>query len=149
MHAGTYTYAGTQTHALMHTIYNIYIHIYNTLYIYIKLQVFSSRFIYIRADQGRLRPARAYGFVFERHQRSDFFVEKLYGMRARALASACACPRGARGRPRRLLLSWPLGGSAGKWTNVVWPIKRRQTNQQTNKHTLLFYRYRLSWSEPS
>ena len=29
---------------------------------------------------------RAYGFVFERHQRSDFFVEKLYGMRARALA---------------------------------------------------------------
>ena len=30
--------------------------------------------------------ARAYGFVFERHQRSDFFVEKLYGMRTRALA---------------------------------------------------------------
>ena len=30
--------------------------------------------------------ARAYGFVLERHQRSDFFVEKLYGMRARALA---------------------------------------------------------------
>ena len=24
--------------------------------------------------------------AFERHQRSDFFVEKLYGMRARALA---------------------------------------------------------------
>ena len=36
-----------------------------------------------------------------------------------------------------------LGGSAAKWTNVVWPIKRRQTNQQTNKHTLLFYRYRF------
>ena len=30
--------------------------------------------------------ARAYGFVFERHQRSDFFVEKLYGKRTRALA---------------------------------------------------------------
>ena len=42
--------------------------------------------------------ASAYGFVFERHQRSDFFVEKLYGMRARALA-VHACPR------RLLLLS--------------------------------------------
>ena len=41
---------------------------------------------------------------------------------------ACACPRSARGRPRRLLLSRPLGGSAAKWTNVVWPIKSRQTN---------------------
>ena len=29
--------------------------------------------------------ARVYGFVFERHPRSDFFVE-LCGMRARALA---------------------------------------------------------------
>ena len=49
-----------------------------------------------RADQGRLRPARAYGFVFEMHQRSDFFVEKLYGMRARALAvHALARSRGA------------------------------------------------------
>ena len=50
--------------------------------------------------------------------------------------SRCAClhPR-ARGRPRRrLLLSRPLGGSAAKWTNVVWPIKSRQTNQQTNTH---------------
>ena len=27
-----------------------------------------------------------------------------------------------------------LGGSAAKWTNVVWPIKSRQTNQQTNTH---------------
>ena len=38
-----------------------------------------SRQLRIRQD------ARAYGFVFERHQRYDFFVEKLYGMRARAL----------------------------------------------------------------
>ena len=30
--------------------------------------------------------ARVRLIVFERHQRSDFFVEKLYGMRARALA---------------------------------------------------------------
>ena len=36
---------------------------------------------------------RAYGFVFERHQRSDFFVEKLYGMRARALAVHALAPR--------------------------------------------------------
>ena len=79
--------------------------------------------------------ARAYGFVFERHQRSDFFVEKLYGMRARALASACACPRGARGRPRRLGCSLGvLGGSAAKWTNVVWPIKSRPTDKQINTH---------------
>ena len=28
-----------------------------------------------------------------------------------------------------------LGGSAAKWTNVVWPIKRRQTDKQT--HTTL------------
>ena len=34
--------------------------------------------------------------VFERHQRSDVFVEKLYGMRARALAvHALARARGA------------------------------------------------------
>ena len=59
--------------------------------------------------------------------------------------SRCAClPARARGRPRRLGCSRTLGGSAAKWTNVVWPIKSRQTNQQTNKHTLLFYRYRYS-----
>ena len=48
---------------------------------------------------------------------------------------ACACPR-ARGRSRRrlILLSRPLGGSAAKWTNVVWPIKSRPTNQLTNTH---------------
>ena len=40
--------------------------------------------------------ARAYGFVFERYQRSDFFVEKLYGMRARALL-VHALARAARG----------------------------------------------------
>ena len=27
-----------------------------------------------------------------------------------------------------------LGGSAAKWTNVVWPIKSRQTNKPTNTH---------------
>ena len=54
-----------------------------------------------------------------------------------------ACPRRARGAARDGLAALGvLGGSAAKWTNVVWPIKSRQTNRQTNKHTLLFYRYR-------
>ena len=54
--------------------------------------------------------------------------------RVRALAvHALARARGGRPR-RRLLLSRPLGGSAAKWTNVVWPIKSRPTNQQTNTH---------------
>ena len=61
---------------------------------------------------------------------------------ARVLSLCMRLPARARGCPRRLLLSRPLGGSTAKWTNVVWPIKSRQTNQQTNKHTLLFYRYR-------
>ena len=86
--------------------------------------------------------ARAFGFVFERHQSSDFFVEKLYGMRACALA-VHALARAARGAARDdgSCSLGVLGGSAAKWTNVVWPIKSRPTNQQTNKHTLLFYRY--------
>ena len=54
---------------------------------------------------------------------------------ARACSRRCAClPACARGRPRRLGCSLGLGGSAAKWTNVVWPIKSRQTNQQTNTH---------------
>ena len=59
---------------------------------------------------------------------------------ARVLSLCMSLPARARGRrPRqRLGCSRPLGGSAAKWTNVVWPIKSRQTN----KHTLLFYRYR-------
>ena len=43
--------------------------------------------------------ARAYGFVFERHQRSDFFVEKLYGMRARLLSARCMLARARAGPP--------------------------------------------------
>ena len=60
-------------------------------------------------------------------------------MRARALA-VCMLARRARGAARDdgLAALGVLGGSAAKWTNVVWPIKSRQTN----KHTLLFYRYR-------
>ena len=103
-----------------------------------------SLFLKISAVTYTTACARASGFVFERHQRSDFFVEKLYGMRVRALAIACACPR-ARGAARDGLAALGvLGGSAAKWTNVVWPIKSRQTNRQTDKHTLLFYRYRLA-----
>ena len=54
-------------------------------------------------------------------------------MRARALAvHALARSRGA--GPRRLGCSRPLGGSAAKWTNVVWPIKSRPTDKQINTH---------------
>ena len=64
-------------------------------------------------------------------------------MRARALAvHALARARGA--ARDSLAALGVLGGSAAKWTNVVWPIKSRQTNRQTDKHTLLFYRYRLA-----
>ena len=54
-------------------------------------------FSFRKSRQLRIRQdARAYGFVFERHQRSDIFVEKLYGMRARAFAvHALARARGA------------------------------------------------------
>ena len=48
--------------------------------------------------------ARVWLIVFERHhasaQRSDFFVEKLYGMRARALGAVHALARAARGAAR-------------------------------------------------
>ena len=63
---------------------------------------------------------------------------------------ACACPRRARGSARDSLAALGvLGGSAAKWTNVVWPIKSRPTNRQTNKHTLLFYRYRWTTCQNS
>ena len=53
----------------------------------------------------------------------------------RVLSQVHACPR-ARGAARDGLAALGvLGGSAAKWTNVVWPIKSRQTNQQTNKQT--------------
>ena len=94
-----------------------------------------SLFLEISAVTYTTACARAYGFVLERHQRSDFFVEKLYGMRARALA-VHALARSRAGSPATAALGvlGVLGGSAAKWTNVVWPIKRRQTNQQTNTH---------------
>ena len=66
------------------------------------------------------------------YQRSDFFVEKLYGMRVRVLASACLPAAGA--RPLATSADPALGGSAAKWTNVVWPIKSGQTNKPTNTH---------------
>ena len=104
-----------------------------------------SLFLKISAVTYTTACARAYGFVFERHQRSDFLVEKLYGMRALALGAVHALARRARGAVRTGLAALGvLGGSAANWTNVVWPIKSRQTNRQTDKHTLLFYRYRLA-----
>ena len=54
-------------------------------------------------------------------------------MRTRALV-VHACPR-ARGAARDGLAALGvLGGSAAKWTNVVRPIKRRQTDKQTKTH---------------
>ena len=56
-------------------------------------------------------------------------------MRARALGAVHALARRARGAARDGLAALGvLGGSAAKWTNVVWPIKSRQTNRQTNTH---------------
>ena len=60
----------------------------------------------------------------------DFFVEKLYGMRARALA-VHACPR-ARGRPRRLLLS--ATRRQRRKVDKCRVADKKQTNQQTNTH---------------
>ena len=70
-----------------------------------------------------------------------FSLRSCTGMRARALGAVHALAR-ARGCPqRRLLLSRPLGGSAAKWTNVVWPIKSRQTNKPTNQQTNTHYSF--------
>ena len=73
--------------------------------------------------------ARVRVIVFERHQRSDYFVEKLYGMRARALA-VHACPL-ARGRPRRLLLSDSEAAPQSRKSRVA---DKKQTDRQTNTH---------------
>ena len=61
---------------------------------------FSFSLFFWKSRQLRIRQhARAYGFVFERHQRSDFFVVKLYGMRARALAVHACLPAPRAGPP--------------------------------------------------
>ena len=81
--------------------------------------------------------ARAYGFVFERHHISAAIFSLRSCIRHARACSRCAClPARARGPPGAGdgSCSRPLGGSAAKWTNVVWPIKRRQTNRQTNTH---------------
>ena len=82
-----------------------------------------------------------YGFVFERHQRRNFFVEKLYGMRARALAV----------RMHALARAGPLPTTADPALSAIRRQRRKvdkycvadkkQTNKPTNKLTLLFYRY--------
>ena len=61
---------------------------------------------------------------FERHHVSSA-LRFLYGMRL---------PARARGRPRRLGCSRSTLRQRRKWTNVVWPIKSRPTNQQTDTH---------------
>ena len=65
-------------------------------------------------------------------------------MRARVL-SLCAClpaPH-AWGRPRRLGCSRSTRRQRRK-VDKCRVADKKQTNQQTNKHTLLFYRYRLA-----
>ena len=85
----------------------------------------------VRYDSMRPRVRR---IVFERHQRSDFFVEKLYGMRARALGAVHACPPRARGRPQRLGCSRSTRRQRRKLDKCCVADKK-QTNQQTNKPT--------------
>ena len=85
--------------------------------------------------------ARAYGVVFERHQRSDSFVEKLYGMRARGLAAHAL----ARARAGPLATMAPALSATRRQRRKVDKCRvadKKKTDRQTNKHTLLFYRYR-------
>ena len=79
-------------------------------------------------------------FCFWKSSAQRFFVEKLYGMRARALGAVHALAR-ARGAARDGSCSPALGGSAAKWTNVVWPIKSRQTNKPINQQTNTHYSF--------
>ena len=69
-----------------------------------------------------------------------FFVEKLYGMRARALVERMLA-RAARGRSRRLGCSRSTRRQRRK-VDKCRVADKKQTNKQTDKHTLLFYRYR-------
>ena len=77
--------------------------------------------------------ARAYGFVFERHQRSGFFVEKLYGMHARALAvHACARARGAARDDGLAALS--ATRRQRRKVDKCRVADKKQTDRQTNTH---------------
>ena len=78
--------------------------------------------------------ARAYGFVFERHQHSDFFVEKLYGMRARALAVHALGRARARGRSRRRLILLSATRRQRRKVDKCRAADKKQTNKQTNTH---------------
>ena len=88
--------------------------------------------------------ARVRLIVFERHQRSDFFVEKLYGMRARVLSLCMRLPARARGRPRRLGCSRSTRRQRRK-VDKCRVADKKQTNQQTNTHCSFIDRWR--WLE--
>ena len=95
-----------------------------------------SLFLKISAVTYTTACARVYGFVLERHQRSDFFVEKLYGMRARALAVHALAAR-ARGRPRRLGCSRSTRRQRRKVDKCRVADKKKTdkpTDRQTNTH---------------
>ena len=91
--------------------------------------------LFWKSRQLRIRQhARAYGFVFERHQRTIFSLRSCTTC-ARVL-SLCMLAR-SRGAARDGSCS-RTRRQRSKVGNLVWAIKSRQTN----KHTLLFYRYR-------
>ena len=76
--------------------------------------------------------ARAYGFVLERHQRSDFFVVKLYGMRARALA-VHALARSRAGSPAT---AWLLSeySEAAPQVDKCRVADKKKTDKPTDTH---------------
>ena len=77
--------------------------------------------------------ARVRRIVFERHMRSDFFVEKLYGMRARALAVHACLPAARAGPARRLGCSRSTRRQRRK-VDKCRVADKKKTNRQTNTH---------------
>ena len=108
--------------------------------------VFFFLFLKISAVTYTTACARIRLIVFERHQRSDFFVVKLYGMRAHAPGAVHALARAARAGPPAT--AWLLSRTRRQRRKVekcrVADKKQtdKPTDKPTNKHTLLFYRYR-------
>ena len=83
---------------------------------------------------------RAYGFVFERHQRTIFSLRS--SCTACRTCSRCACLPARAGPPAT---AWLLSATRRQRRKVdkCRVADKKQTNRQTNKHRLLFYRYRF------
>ena len=85
--------------------------------------------------------ARVRLLVFERHQRSDFFVEKLYGMRARVLSLCMRLPARHAGPPAT---AWLLSEYTRRQRRKVDKCRvadKKKTNQQTNRQTNTHYSF--------